>query len=117
MPTHLTEEQLNTLKAPDLLREHRTAQLMMMNPMLVGQAKHDAEERFRLAEQEVNRRCGIFDDAKEDTRVENVQRFAHSATTVIVNLWTVHGGREMKEHESEAFARTLFEFFKELSKT
>lgn len=110
-------DEIKKLSGPDLMREYRTAQLMMHNPMLKGKEKGEAETRFFIADTEVVRRLGTLDEAREDMRVETVQRFAHSAATVVTNLWAAHGGREMKEHESEQFARTLFEFFKELSKT
>ena len=113
----MTLDELKKLTGQELLKEYRTAQLVLANPLLGGREKADAEGRYFAADGEVKRRLEAVDEAKEDQRVENVQRFAHSASTVICNLWAAHGGREMKESESEQFARTLFEFFKELGKT
>lgn len=74
-------------------------------------------ENYKDVKAEVDRRLKLVDEATEDQRIENMQRFAFSAATVVTNLWAAHGGREMKDQESAVFAKTLFEFFKELSKT
>lgn len=65
---------------------------------------------------ELGRRVLLLEEAKVRHNDEQVHRFAHSAATVITNLWAAHGGREMKEHEATEFGRTLFKFFAELGR-
>lgn len=110
-------DEIKKLNGTELLKEFRTAQLMMMNPMLKGKEKGEAETRYFVADAEVVRRIGLLDAETEEARQCHVRAFAYSSITVLTNLWHAHGGREIQAFESEQLSKLLFEFFKELGKT
>jgi len=81
-------------------------------PMKDCQAAEHAH--FTAVWDEVQQRLTYLEMAKEAERADHVVAFAGSASTVICNLWTAHGGKTMDSDQAADFAKLLFDFFEKV---